>query len=914
MNMPEPSTPSGSRSAASPRDWAPHIRSRLSSLRLSPARENEIVEEISQHLDDRWRELTAGGVPEDEAMRTALASFTDMQALAKSLGQLRQAHMPAPIAPGASAGRSFLGLWRDMRYAVRTLTRQPAFSLAAILTLALGIGATTAVFSVVENVLLSPLPYPDEGRIVRVQPTVRASRNPVGDRGRSFSPRGYWHFVNNNRSFEKLGAYRVLDNAVPITGDDPALLVNPALMTLSAFQVLGVSPQRGRLPTPQEDAPGGSAVALLGHDLWVTQFGSDPSVVGKTISVSGVPREVIGVMPPGYDFPTPRIDVWLPYQLNPASTNFTAHNLSAIGRLKAGTTIDAAIADSRGLIARFGEAGYDTTWLTDVFDGDAIVRPLREEIVGDVRRPLLIALGTVGLVLLVACSNIANLLLVRADGRRQEYAVRIALGASRARLARGMLAESLALALAGGVAGVLLAYGGTRALVLLQPVGVPRLGEVGIDASSLAFTMLVAIATGLLFGVVPAVRLGATRSGVLRDGGRGVTKGGDRHRTRNALVMAEVALAFVLVAGAGLMVRTFAALRSVDPGFSPGGVLTFEVWPLPTKYRQPQAAAQFHDQLIERLEAIPGVIRAGAVDALPLTGDDDEFAAVMEGAESEPIPQLPTFKFRRVLPGYFDAMGMRLVEGRTFTRDDFDPAVSPVLISESVKSRYWPRASALGKRVTFGRSVSQIVGVIRDVHDAGLNVAPDSFLYFPMRGVGQTTVTLRTAVEPLSLVNLIRRELAGLDRDLPMGKVQTMDRVVASSIGRTSFTMSVLVIAAAIAVLLGAIGIYGVLSYVVSQRTQEIGIRVVMGASPGAMRRMVLSQGMRLTGVGALIGLVAALVLGRIMVALLYGVSPVDPVTLVGASAIFLAVAGLASLLPAARAAGTDPVDALRAS
>ena len=495
------------------------------------------------------------------------------------------------------------------------------------------------------------------------------------------------------------------------------------------------------------------------------------------------------------------------------------------------------------------------------------------EIVGAVREPLLIVFGTVGFVLLIACGNVANLLLVRAEGRRQENAVRVALGSGRFRLVRQMLVESAVLALMGGAAGVLLAYAGIRALVSIAPAGIPRLDEIGINGAALAFTALVSVLTGLLFGVLPAVRASSTRvTAALRDGSRSATVGRARQRTRDALVIAQVALAFVLVIGSGLMVRSFQALRSVDPGFSADGVLTFEVRPLATKYVGPQAVAQFYDRLIERLEAVSGVIRAGAIDTLPLTDSGNSFAAVIEEFPPAEAALPPVFEVRRTTPGYFEAMNIPLVEGRLFTPDDHNRRLSSVIISNSVKAQYWPQTSALGKRIDIGKLSARVVGVVGDVHGTGLDVAAEQFLYLPMLdaaggGVRAMTMTVRTAVEPLSMVSAIRGAIAELDGDLPMAKVQSMERVLGDSMSRTSFTMSVLLIAALIALFLGAVGIYGVLSYVVSLRTQEIGTRLALGASPGAVLRMVLSQGMRLAGVGALTGLVAAVALGRVMVA-----------------------------------------------
>ena len=813
-------------------------------------------------------------------------------------------------------------LVNDVRVAFRGLRKSPGMACIVVLTLAVAIGANTAIFSVVESVLLQPLPYPDEGRIVRVAATVYESRAGGGDRGNSFSDRGYWHFFDNNRSFEKFGGYLGREVPIPLTGDGPPRQISMGSMTLSAFEVLGVFPERGRLPTPEEDTPGGPSVALLSHDLWVSQYGADPSILGRTIELNGTPREVIGVMPGGYDFPTPLVDVWTPLQLDPASGNFGGHYILGIARLARGVTIEAAISDARSLVARFDEVGYGPGWFEGIFDGGAVVRPLRDVIAGDVREPLLIVFGTVGFVLLIACSNVANLLLVRADGRRRENAVRMALGSSRARLARHVLMESALLALIGGIAGVLLAYAGTRALVSIGPAGIPRLGEIEVSGTSLAFTALASLLAAVLFGVLPAVGSSSTRTiGALGDGGRGTTLGRDRHRTRNALVMTQVALAFVLVIGSGLRARRFEALRSVDPGFSADDVLTFTVQPLPTKYEEPEAVAQFYDRLIERLEAVPGVTRAGAINTLPLTGGGANLATVIEEfppAEGE-FP--PGFRVSRTAPGYFEAMSIPVVEGRTFISADHDRRLGSVIISSSIKSAYWPNASALGKQINISGIQTRVVGVVGDVHDTGLDVPADQFIYLPMldaEGGGALstltamTLTVRTAVEPLSLLSAIRSAISELDPDLPMADVQPMQRVLGDSVSRTSFTMSLLVIAALIALFLGSVGLYGVLSYVVSQRAPEIGVRLALGASPGAVRGMVLAQGMRLAGIGVVIGLVAAVALGRVMLAQLYGVDPVDPVTLVAASVIFLAVAVLASVLPAGRAAATSPMHTLR--
>jgi predicted permease len=822
-------------------------------------------------------------------------------------------------------------LLHDIRFAVRSLLNAPGVSFVVVLTLAVAIGANTAIFSVVESVLLQPLPYPDEDRIVRVAATVYESRGARGDRGNAFADRGYWHFADNQRSFEKFGGYYGPEQ-LPLTGEGPPREIGVASMTLSSFEVLGVFPALGRLPTPEEDAPGGPSVLLLSHDLWVSQYGSDPAILGNTVDVNGTPREVIGVMPASYDFPTypgPALDIdgWIPFQLDPASTNFGSVYINAIARLAPGVTIEAATDDARRLVARLDEAGYPASWFESIFDGGAVVRPLRDYVGESARQPLLIVLGTVGFVLLIACSNVANLLLVRAEGRRQETAVRMALGCGRARLARQMLIESTLLALTGGAAGVLLAYAGTRALVSLGPAStLPRLGEIGIDGAALAFTAVVALFTGLLFGVLPAFKSSSTHTlAALRDGGRNATLGRDRHRMRNALVTTQVALAFVLVIGCGLMVRSFAALRSVDPGFATENVLTFRVQPLATKHEGAEALARLYDRLIERLEAVPGVTRAAAINALPFS----IYRCCNVGTVIEEFPPAegevpPGFLTHRITPAYFEAMSIPVVEGRAFTADDHNARLGSVIISRAVKEKYWPDTSALGKRITWGRVRSQVVGVVGDVHDSSLDRPADQNMYLPMLdaegspgefiSLSGAALAVRTAVEPLSLVGTIRSAIAEVDSELPMADVRTMEEVVGDSIARTRFTMSLLVLSASIALLLGAVGIYAVLSYVVSQRAPEIGIRSALGATPEAVRRMFLSQGMRLAVVGVLLGVIAAIALSRVMLTQLYGVSPLDPVTLIAGSAIFLTVAALASLLPAARAAGASPLDALRAA
>jgi len=804
----------------------------------------------------------------------------------------------------------------DVRLTLRGLLKAPAFSAVIVLTLAVAIGANTAIYSVVEAVLLRPLPYADPNRIVRIAATTIPTA--PGPRQLPFSDRGYWHFADNNRSFESFGGFAAQDLRVPLTGDGTPVQVQVARVTVSAFEVLGVLPERGRLPTAEEDIPDAPWVALLAHELWVDRFGSDPGIIGRTVELNGTTVEVIGVMPARFDFPSPDTDAWTTYRLNPASENYGGHHIEGLARLAPDATPASAEEDAESLIARFPEVGYGAQWFTGVFDGGARVWTLQEDVVGDARLPLLVLLGTVAFVLLIACSNVANLLLVRGETRTRERAVRLALGSGRGRLVRLALTESVLLALMGGAAGVLLAWLGVRALVAMAPPSIPRLDEIGIRGSVLAFTLAVSVLAGLLFGTFPALRTGSRKSlAALRDGGRGPTIGRERHRTRSLLVVTQVALALVLLVGSGLMVRSFRQLSAVDPGFDGRGVLTFSVKPLPTKYQGPEGYAGFFDQLRERLEGLAGVTTAGGVNNLPLTGGGARLTTVIEEFPPAEDEFPPVFLVRRATPGYFEALDVPVVEGRSFTADDHNLRLGSVVISASVKEQYWPTTSALGKRISVAGIPTTVVGVVGDVHDASLELPADQFVYLPMLdsvggGVAELTMAVETEGDPLALVPAVRAAIERLDPDVPISEVRTLETVVADSLSRTTFTMTLLVLGAAVALFLGSVGIYGVISYIVTQRTAEIGVRLALGASPGSLGALVLSQGMRLAAAGVVVGLLAALGLGRVIASLLYGVTPMDPVALVAGSLSFLAVAAVATLVPAMRAARTPPAEALR--
>lgn len=807
-------------------------------------------------------------------------------------------------------------IWRDLRIAVRGFIRTPGFAVATVLTLAVGMGAITAMYTVIEGVLLRDLPYRDPDRIVRVAATTRPSVG--GDGEAPFSDRGYWHFVDNNRSFEVFGGYSGQVQRIPLTGEGIPVQVALAVMTRSAFDILGVQPLRGRLPTPEEDQPGAAIVALISYGLWAGRWGSDPSVVGQMVNLNGQSTEIIGVMPPTFDFPEPDVDVWVPYRLDRASENFGGHHIVGLARLSQGATLASAEADAEALIARFDEAGYGPQWFTGVFDGGARIWTLEEEVVGDARQPLWILFGSVVFVLLIACSNVANLLLVRAETRTGESAIRLALGSGRHRIVRQVMTESLILALAGGVVGAVIGWASVRVLVATAPPVLPRLDEIGVSGTVLAFTAAVAVLAGLLFGLFPALRLGSSASlGALREGARGSAIGGGRHRTRSALVVLQVALALVLLVGSGLMIRTFQQLRSVDPGFDANGVLTFGARPIPSKYGSAEGLAQLFDRLRERLAALPGVTGVGGISVMPLTGPGAILTTVIDEfppAEGE-FP--PVFYVRRATPGYFEAMSIPVVEGRSFTDDDNRLRLGSLIISENVKQQYWPETSALGKRITVAGIPARVVGVVGDVHHESLDAEPEQFMYLPMLdsvggGVGYLTMAVRTPGNPLGLVTGVRQALTELDPDLPISDVRTLETVVGDSLSRTTFTMALLILGAAVALFLGCVGIYGVISYIVVQRTTEIGVRMSLGADPPGVRRLVLAQGMLLTAIGLGLGLLATIAVGNVLSSLLYGVSRFDAFTLAGGLVVFMAVATLATAIPAVRASRIAPSDALR--
>jgi len=802
----------------------------------------------------------------------------------------------------------------DLRYALRSLGKHPGFTLVAVLTLALGIGANTAMFSVVNAVLLRPLPFPGSGELVQVFSTWRGNPSTV-------SPPDFTDWRNDNQVFSELAAMNAGSDA--LTGDGPAEQVPAAAVTGGFFTVLGVPPALGRPLQVDDDAVGAERVAVLGHGLWQRRFGADPAVVGRRITVDAEPYTVVGVMPAGFDYPQ-QAEMWTPlvFTERELTTQRGAHYLDVIGRLRPGVSVGRAGADLRQIAARLAEAYPGTN-----AGNTAVVSSLRDAIVGDVRPALRILLGAVGLVLLIACVNVANLLLVRATGRRRELAIRTAMGASPGRLVRGLMVESMVLALLGGVVGVGLAVWGTTAIANLPSTGLPRLDQTGIDVPVLGFTLLVSLVTGALFGLLPAWQAGRTPevSRTLKEESGTVSAERERGRTRRALVTAELALALVLLAGAGLLIRSFVHLARTDLGISPEGVLTFQVSLPEATYDDPARRVALVDQLMERLNALPGVQSAGAVfPGLPLAG----FGYVMSAAEldgrrleSEEQDRL-SVHVRVVTPDYFSTLGVAIRRGRAITPEDRDGASLAMVVNERAAQMLWPDADPVGHRLTVGtgfglgrgRAGGEVVGVVADIQDRGpaLESRPMIFLslaQWPLEFLG---VAIRTAGDPNALVAPASAAVAALDPDVPVYRVRTLEQLAADAVAQPRLYAGLLGLFAIVATLLAALGVYGVVARAVQQRLREVGIRIALGARPVEVRRLLVRQGLAPVLVGVGLGLAGGLLLARVLRSLLFQVTAWDPVAFAAAVLLLVGVAALATYLPARRATRVDPMVVLR--
>ena len=862
----------------------------------------EVDDELAFHLDMRAAELVAGGMAPDEARREARRQFGDLEFTRRYCRDLDVRR------ERATRRTEYAGeIGQDVRYAARQLRRSPAFALVAVLTLALGIGATTAIFSVVHGVLLRPLPYRAPERLVRIFS--------FSDHGRgSVSPLDFADWRDQARSFEGIAAISDVTLTLTARGAEPERL-DGASVSANLFSVLGVRPTVGRAFAPGEDAPGAARVAVLSEELWRRRFGADPAVPGRTVLLDGESYTVVGVLPRGTGYPADA-DVWTPIDLSREAQSRGARYLRVVGRLAPAVSLQQADADLAAVAKRLEQqdpshnAGY----------GVSLVG-LHESIVGDVRTPLLVLLGAVGLVLLVACVNVANLLLVRAVEREGEIAVRTALGAGRGRILRQLVTEGVLVSLLGGSLGAVLAAWGTRLFVAAAPEGIPRLREVGVDITALALTTAVVALTGVVFGLVPAVHAAAPDLGrTLRVGGRGLTTRAGGHRVRGALVTSEMALAVMLLVGAGLLLRSFARLRDVNPGFRPAGVLTLTVTLPPGTYAKDAHLQAFTAALVARLAAIPGVRSAAAVTSLPLTGTHFGLSFTVDGRPAPDPADEPSAQIRTATPDYFATMGIPLRRGRQFTPRDRDGAPQVVVVNEELVRRYFPGEDPIGKRVQLGwtrdsvRMGGEIVGVVGDIKQFDLAGAPVPEIYtpydqFPLEYVA---AVVRTTADPALIAGPARAQVRALDPDLPVYRLMPMERVVAESVAQPRFYALLLGSFAGVALALAAIGIYGVVAYAVGRRTREMGLRMALGARPADVLALVVRQGLRAAIVGLAVGLVAAAAASRLLRSLLYELTPMDPATFAAAALALTAVAALACYVPARRAARTDPMVAMR--
>ena len=872
--------------------------------RTTPQVAAEVDDELRFHLDMVAARLRAGGLSESEAQAEALRQFGDLkftQQYCRAQGQRREREKRRMTLLDEFG--------QDLRYALRALRRSPGFTCTALLTLALGIGANTAIFSVVRAVLLDPLPFDRPDRIARIWPG-----NPSTGiaRGAASEP-NFLDWRSESRLTESMGGFFFADGmtGIDLTGDGEPQRLKAALVTAGFFETLRTPALVGRTLLPDDNVPGKDRVAVLGHGIWTTRFSADRAIVGRSITLNGEQFVVAGVMPASFTYPADRsVDVWVPLSyFGPDAIGRERHKgfLEVIARMKPGVTPAQLQTEIATIATRLARQYPENAGWTE-----ATVAPIRDSIVGAVRTPLLVLLAAVGMVLLITCVNLAGLLLARATGRARELAVRAALGAGRGRIARQLLTENLTLALAGGGLGVALGVAAVRALAAAGGAELPRAGAIRVDGVILAFTLGVSLLSGLLFGVLPVARVTSSNlQGTLRAGARG-SVGGSGQRLRSGLVIAEVALAVILVTGAGLATKSFARLVSVNPGFQTDHALVARMSVGPA-YATPEASQGYYQTVLERVRAVPGVQAAGVIRDLPMLGNGELLRPGILGRALAP-DQLPAAQLHQVSTDYFKAMGIPLEGGRSFEPTDRRGAPLVVVINRELERRFWPGESALGKFLTVGSTPIQIVGVVGDVKQRGLAEAAEPTIYIHVLQNFRSgmSIVARTAGDPLGYANAVRQAIWSVDKAQTITEITTLDAVVGRAVSRPRLIAWLLVVFGAIGLALGVLGIYGVLAYAVTQRRQEIGVRVALGATPRSVLGLVIGKGMLLAATGVAIGVGGAFLLTRSMQSVLYDIRPADPATFVQVVLALLGASFLASWLPARRATRIDPVNALR--
>jgi putative ABC transport system permease protein len=796
-------------------------------------------------------------------------------------------------------------LFRDVRYGTRSLLKRPGFTAVALIALTLGIGANTAIFSLVNAVLLRPLPFVEPDRLVWMFGNVRDGTNRA-----SVTPGDFVDYRKQNTTFEEFAAQLSFPAHANLTGSGEPERLTVAAVTGNYFKTLGATAALGRTFQLENETPGHELVTVLSYGLWQKRFGGDPNIVNKTVALDGKKIEVIGVMPKDFNFPQ-TAELWVPLNFDsPGMKQRKAHFMRPIGKLKPGVTIAQAQADTDIIARRLEEQYPDTNkaWNLRLVS-------LREQLVGNSRPTLLLLFGAVGFVLLIACANVANLLLVRAATREREIALRTALGAGRFRIVRQMITESVLLALVGGTLGALLAIWGVDLLVTLSAGSIPATAHVQIDATVLVFTFLVSLVTGVLFGLAPALRtMKLNLSESLKEGGRTGSEGGKRNRTRSVLVVLESAVAVVLLIGAGLLVRSLVQLQNINPGFDAHNVLTMRVDLSEEKYSTPDKSGSFFTELESRIGSLPGVESVGFVTELPLSGQPNDMPFTVEGRPAASISESRGADFRRVNLQYFKALRIPLLRGRNFTEQEVKQSAKVLVISELLASQVFPNEDPLGKRLIMmmEKDPWEIIGVVGDIRHRSLETQPFPAMYMPSNQTGGTNLVIRTVGDPANLAAAVRKEVQAIDPDQPVAAVRTMDDWVDTSVAQPRYRTALLGLLALLALVLASTGIYGVMSYSVAQRTHEIGVRMALGAKRRDVLSMVVRQGMVLVVAGVGIGLLGAFALTRVMSSLLFGVTAKDPITFVVVATLLTLVAFVACYIPARRATKVDPLVALR--
>jgi len=862
--------------------------------------EKELGSELRFHIERQVEENIAAGMTEQDARRAAEREFGGVEQVKEECRDTRRVNYVE-------------NLIKDTRYGVRMLCKSPSFTFFAVAVLALGIAANSAIFSIADAVLIRPLPYADADRLVIIWEDASAYGFPKD----TPAPGNFSDWKLRNQVFDDVAATG-FGGSFNLTGQGLPEKLTGREVTANLFSVLGVTPELGRDFRPEDDIPGATPVTILSHSLWLRQFGGDSQILGKQISLNYEKCIVVGVMKRGFQFPDRETEVWTPERFTKEElANHGSHFLEVVARLKPGVSLKVANVDLAVIAQQLEKEHPDSNSKVGAF-----AVPLREEFAGDTRTAILMLVGAVCFVLLIACANVANLLLSRATGRRREMAMRLALGATRGRIVQQMLTESILLAILAGVAGLLLSVWGTRFLATLIPAGIAPLTGTGVDGRVLLFTLAVTLATGILFGIIPASRVSQFHlTPSLKQGGgqSGVGSGGQR--LRDALVISEVALAIVLLAGGALMIRSLQNLYHLDPGFRAEHVLVMHT-PLPDqKYKNLTQRSAFYDRVLANVETLPGVVAAGYTTWIPLTNAGGAMGVTLEG-KPEPAPgQALIPNVRIISKNYAAALGMKLNEGRLLEQGDGFGKPLVALINQTMAKNYWPGENPVGKRFKSGRYSEKspwisVVGIVGDIHQAGLDLPARAEMYFPYQqqddGFSPEYLAVRASGDPMALAEIVRQQVWAVDKEQPVAKVMPLEDLVDENLSSRRMQASLLSGFAGLALLLVTLGIYAVLSFAVTQRTQEIGVRVAMGAQPRDVLRMIFAQGFKLFLIGAAIGLAAALALSRALVHLLFGVSAYDPASFASVMALLAAVAFLACYVPARRATRVDPLIALR--